>query len=137
MDDSDDRYDAYQLTNRRAELSGLAEPFAAYGDFNLPLNIAVQCRAALHQFYGPRLKRVILFGSSARGQASPESDIDLLALLAKTFDYFKELRSIVDLLYPIQLESKQLISALPAEVDEYERGAQQLYRNIQQDGQVV
>lgn len=39
------------------------------------------------------------------------SDIDLLVLLSTPFDYFAELRQIVDLLYPIQLESEQLISA--------------------------
>lgn len=137
MDDSNDRQNVYHLAADRAELSGLAEPSVAFGDFNLTLAVATQCRAALQRFYGPRLKRVILFGSSARGEANSESDIDLLVLLAKPFDYFKELRRIVDLLYPIQLGSERMISALPAEIDEYERGAQQLYRNIQQDGQVV
>jgi predicted nucleotidyltransferase len=31
-------------------------------------------RAALDDIYGPRIERVVLFGSHARGDARPESD---------------------------------------------------------------
>jgi len=51
--------------------------------------------------------------SMARNQADASSDIDLLVLLNKPFDYFQELRTIVDLLYPLQMESERLISAKP------------------------
>jgi hypothetical protein len=40
----------------------------------------------------------------------------------------------VDVLYPIQLESNQLISAKPAPVDEFQDGRIQLYRTIQKEG---
>jgi len=62
------------------------------------------------------------------------SDIDLLVLLSKPFYYFRELRNITDLLYPLQLESEQLISAKPAAVDEFESGEIQLYRNAKCEG---
>ena len=35
----------------------------------------------LREIYGPRLKRLILFGSWARGNARPSSDVDLLVVL--------------------------------------------------------
>jgi hypothetical protein len=54
---------------------------------------------------------------------SPASDIDLLVLLSQPFNYFDELRRIIELLYPIQLESDQLISARPVPPDEFEDGA--------------
>jgi len=44
------------------------------------------------------------------------------------------LRTIVELLYPIQLESEILISARPATIDDFEQGRLQLYRNIQREG---
>jgi len=93
-----------------------------------------KCRTALQRHYGARFKGLVLYGSVAREQASPESDIDLLVLLTKPFDYFQELRQIVDLLYPIQLESDRLISAKPAPVDEFEAGSVQLYRNAKREG---
>jgi len=70
----------------------------------------------------------------ARNQASAGSDIDLLVLLSEPFDHFDELCRIIDLLYPVQLESEQLISAKPAAVDEFEFGRLQLYRNAKREG---
>ena len=96
--------------------------------------IAQRCRTVLEGHYGPRFKGLMLYGSVARDQASLESDIDLLVLLGKPFDHFRELRRIVDLLYPIQLESEQLISAKPAAVDDFEHGSLQLYRNAKREG---
>ena len=100
-------------------------------------SIIQKCKEALSQYYGPRLKGVILYGSIARGEASPDSDIDLLVLLSPPLDFFSELRQIVDLLYPIQLESEQLISAKPALASDYEVGSISLYRNVRREGVVV
>jgi uncharacterized protein len=58
-------------------------------------------------------------------------------LLSDPFDYFAELRQIMDLLYPIQLESEQLISAKPALANDYEMGSISLYRNVQREGVAV
>jgi predicted nucleotidyltransferase len=96
-----------------------------------------QCHSTLVQAYGDRLKGIVLFGSVARNQAGPGSDIDLLVLLEPPLDYFIELRRIIDLLYPVQLESEQLISAKPADADEYAAGAIQLYRNARRVGVLV
>ena len=100
-------------------------------------SIVQKCKKTLSQYYGSRLKDVILYGSLARGEASPDSDIDLLVLLAPPLDFFSELRQIVDLLYPIQLESEQLISAKPALASDYEVGSISLYRNVRREGVVV
>jgi predicted nucleotidyltransferase len=96
--------------------------------------IATKCKNILAHYYQTRLKGLILYGSAARNQETPESDVDLLVLLDAPFDYLRELRRIVDLLYPLQLETNHLISAKPARADEFEQGALQLYRNIKQDG---
>ncbi len=96
--------------------------------------IAQRCKNVLESHYGSRLKGLILYGSVARGQASAGSDVDLLVLLSEPFDHFDELRRIVDLLYPVQLESEQLISAKPAAEHEFEFGRLQLYRNAKREG---
>ena len=96
--------------------------------------IVQRCKAALESYYGSQFKGLILYGSVARNQATPASDIDLLVVLSQPFDYFRELRRIVELLYPVQLESDQLISAKPAPQDDFERGVIQLYRNAKREG---
>jgi predicted nucleotidyltransferase len=96
--------------------------------------VARKCQLALENHYGSRFKGLVLYGSVARDQASTASDIDLLVLLSKPFDYFQELRLIIDVLYPIQLDTDQLISAKPAPLDEFEEGSIQLYRNAKREG---
>ena len=93
-----------------------------------------QCKAILEQNYGSQFQGLVLYGSVARGQMGVESDIDLLVLLSEPFDYFKELRRIIELLYPIQLETEWLISAKPAPVDAFRVGTLQLYRNAKREG---
>lgn len=100
-------------------------------------SIVQKCKEILSTYYGSRLKGLILYGSVARGDASLASDIDLLVLLLGPLDYFAELRQIVDLLYPIQLESEKLISAKPALASDYEMGSISLYRNARREGVVV
>jgi uncharacterized protein len=99
--------------------------------------IVRKCKDVLSNYYGARLKGIILYGSAARGDATQASDIDLLVLLSPPLDYFAELRRIVDLLYPVQLESEQLISAKPALASDYEMGSISLYRNARREGVAV
>ena len=99
--------------------------------------IIQKCKEALVKQYGKRLKGVILYGSMARGDSAASSDIDLLVLLDQPLDYFAELRQLVDVLYPIKLESEQLISAKPVSIKDFELGTVSLYRNAQREGVAV
>lgn len=97
----------------------------------------VDCKQCLLTHYDKNIKSIILYGSVARQQLTPNSDIDLLVILEPPFDYFKELRAIVDLIYPIQLEASHWISAKPASINDFETGSTQLYRNVQEEGIVL
>lgn len=99
--------------------------------------IIAHCHAALETHYGPRFQGLVLYGSEARGDADTESDIDLLVLLTPPVNVVAELWDIVEVLYPIQLESARLISAKPAPLDAYQRGDLALYRNAAREGVAV
>lgn len=99
--------------------------------------LAKRCKAALERYYRSQLKGLVTYGSATRNQADPSSDVDLLALLGQPFDYFHELRRIVELLYPMQLESDWLISARRAGWDEFEAGGVQLYRIAKRERALV
>ena len=97
-------------------------------------SILKKCNHILSDYYGNKFQGLILYGSMARGQGDNFSDIDLLVLLKKPFNYFQELRKIVELLYSVQLESNNLISAKPAANEEFESGELLLYRLAKREG---
>jgi len=63
--------------------------------------------------------------------------MDLLVLLDPPVDYFAKLWNLVETLYPVQLESKRLISAKPVSVSDFETGTTSLYRNAKKEGIAV
>lgn len=57
------------------------------GDLRKTLRWATQ---SLREIYGDRLQRLILFGSQARGDATPESDVDVLVVLKGPISSYEE-----------------------------------------------
>ena len=91
-------------------------------------------KALLQEAYGDRLQGVILYGSEARGEAEPDSDIDFLAVLEGPFDFGEELEKIVHALYPLQLEVLRPLDVMPVERKVFEAGEYAVYRNAQAEG---
>jgi hypothetical protein len=61
----------------------------------------------------------------------------LLVLLDEPFDFFHELRRIIEILYPLQLETDRLLSAKPVSLADFEQGRLQLFRNAKREGVLV
>ncbi len=53
-------------------------------------------RSRLDALYGDRLARVVLFGSYARGEATPESDVDVLVVLRDKRSSYEEAWALSD-----------------------------------------
>ena len=87
--------------------------------------------------HGNRLQGVVLYGSEVRGQARPDSDIDVLVLLMGPLDYGVDLRTNIDALYDLVLELERPISAKPVDIAAYEAGEYPLYRNAKAEGVLV
>lgn len=99
--------------------------------------LLARIKARLQDVYGDHLRGVVLYGSEARGEATPDSDIDILVLLTGPVTLGRDLRTIIHALYPLQLESERLIDATPVDIDVYEAGEFALYRNAKREGVAV
>ena len=91
-------------------------------------------KAPLAEAFGDRLRGVILYGSEARGEAAPDSDIDVLVLLKGLVKYGQDLRTCIHALYPLVLELERPIDAIPVDMDVYEAQEFPLYRNAKREG---
>jgi len=83
--------------------------------------------------YGDRLARVVCYGSVARGEAGPESDIDLALVLEGEVRPSREVDSLVDLLAAFNLRYGVLISLIPVDRATWERAAGPFWRNVRRE----
>jgi hypothetical protein len=93
--------------------------------------------AELGDLYGDRLAQVLLYGSQARGDLGPESDIDLLMVLRDMDSPWDELRRMDDLLWRLSLEHGVTLSALPVTVDQFEHPAKPVLIEARSHGETV
>ena len=99
--------------------------------------ILTEAKARLQVAHGSRLRGIVLYGSQARGQAGPDSDVDLLVLLGEPIDYARDLDTNLQALYPLAVVLGRRISAKPVSADEYRTGDCPLYRNARREGVAV
>jgi uncharacterized protein len=59
--------------------------------------VLARFKTELQALYGTRLKRVLLYGSRARGDHQPDSDYDVLVVLEGPIDYWPELNRLAEL----------------------------------------
>jgi len=91
--------------------------------------------SVLKNIYGSRLARIILFGSYARNQQTPDSDIDLLVVLKDSqLDVGKEIRFINRSLFDVVLNSNTSISVHPLTQKRFESEASFFLNRIRKEG---
>ena len=89
---------------------------------------------------GYRVKKIILYGSYARGDYNENSDIDIMILTDFTDEEIVEYSErIWDFAYDIELENDVLISPLIKNIDKFNYWLEALpfYMNVQKEGVVL
>jgi predicted nucleotidyltransferase len=88
----------------------------------------------LVDIYGDCLIHLTLFGSQARGDAEPGSDIDVLVVLRSSVNPGKEIKRTGRVVADLSLQYDVVISCLFMSETHYETRNSSLLRNIRQEG---
>ena len=96
--------------------------------------ILKEFREEMERVYGERLREVILYGSWARGEATDDSDIDLLVVLEGEVAPGQEIDRMIDIITEINLEHGVLISVCPVSEEEYLTVDSPLLLNVRREG---
>ena len=92
-------------------------------------------RDAITDHYGPRIERVVLFGSRARGDAGPDSDYDIAVFLRDFASRWHEVRRIVDIELAILDDLGATVHAMPFPAESWRDPSSPLMYEIRKDGQ--
>ncbi len=97
-------------------------------------SILAELRVQLEQLYGDRLERLVLYGSQARGDAEPDSDIDVLVVLRGEVSPGEETARISDARAAICLKHNVVICCAYVSADRYASGQSPLLLNVRREG---
>ena len=93
-----------------------------------------EARESLHQMYGARLQRLVVFGSQAREEAHEDSDIDLLVVLDGPIDPLQEARRTSGLVIDVAIHHGVALSLVHLSADEFADTGRSFVQNVQADG---
>jgi predicted nucleotidyltransferase len=97
-------------------------------------DILKEFREELENLYQKRLKSIILYGSWARGDATEDSDIDVLIVLEGKVIPGKEIDRMIDIITEINLKHGVLTSIYPVSEEDYSTINSPLLINVRREG---
>ena len=99
----------------------------------LPDGFLRDLRQRLEAHYGARLVRAVLFGSHARGEATPDSDVDVLVVLEGEVDAWTEGHPLSAIAVDLLFEYGEVASFVAIDRQIWDRGWS-FVQNVQEDG---
>ncbi|MDD5088656.1 MAG: nucleotidyltransferase domain-containing protein [bacterium] len=93
-----------------------------------------ELKVKLAELYGERLEKLILFGSQARGDAEPDSDIDVLVVLRGDDDVPAEDERCTDIVVDMNLKYGLLVSLVHMSSRQYHSRKSPLLLNVRREG---
>ncbi len=100
-------------------------------------SILTELKQRLKNLYGERLVQIVLFGSQARGNANPGSDIDVLIVLKGQVDSEVESLPPNKLLAELSLQYSEVISCIFMSDFDFQHSQEPLLRNVRREGVVI
>lgn len=97
-------------------------------------NILTELKQRLTDLYGERLDRLILYGSQARGDAEPDSDIDVLVVLKGPVNGWKEILHAEDVTSAVSLRHGVFVAPFFVSESDFHRSDKPLLSNVRTEG---
>ncbi len=94
-------------------------------------------RSEFESLYGERLSRILLFGSQARGDAAPDSDIDVLVVLNGEVQAGEEIARTGRVVANLSLMNDVVINCVFMDEHRFSYRDGPLLRNIRREGITV
>ena len=101
------------------------------------LDILHDVKEEIHQLFGDKLRRLILYGSYARNEQDPESDIDIMIMVDESEDGLRKYRYLIaDVMGELTIRYGKLISLTEVTYNRYNDFLEVLpfYKNINEEG---
>jgi predicted nucleotidyltransferase len=99
------------------------------------LKLLSELKKELTRMYGERLKGIYLYGSYARGDNQPGSDVDVMIVLASYRRYGDEIKRTSELNAKLSLDYNLSVSRLFMTEERWKHEDSPLLRNIRAQGQ--
>ncbi len=87
--------------------------------------------------YGNKVKKVILYGSYAKGNPKEDSDIDIMVVVDNSVNSYKIEEELNEILFDILIEYRKLVSLLVVNEGLFQNYKSPLFSNIKEEGIVV
>ncbi len=100
-------------------------------------DIVSEIKKFLLKHYGEKIKKVIVYGSFAKGEATTDSDIDILVVVDDSLDPRKVEEKLDDLLFEILLNRNELVSVIAVNETMFENYRSPLLLNVKEEGITV
>jgi predicted nucleotidyltransferase len=91
-------------------------------------------RSEFSKIFGEDLDQIILYGSHARGDARPDSDLDVLIVINGEVDYTRLIRQTSELISRLSLENDIVISRAFISKERYLNEGSPFILNIRREG---
>jgi predicted nucleotidyltransferase len=98
------------------------------------VRIAAKAKESLQGIYGTRLRGIYLYGSAARGQLRPDSDIDIAVVLDEITDRFAEYERTSGLGSKLSLDDDTLVSFMFLTEADLAKGRFSIHQAIKKEG---
>jgi uncharacterized protein len=96
--------------------------------------ILKELQAGLKSLYGKNTPVLLVYGSYARAEAHPESDIDVLLIYPYDVRPAEEIQRVSAILADLNLHYQALISVLPASQNKYQYSQETFWKNVRREG---